>query len=162
MIYRTLKSACSKAYEAYIIKLPAKTLLFRRSIVNSTSSFQRISISCQSKSHSYIETHLNRTPSSPHLLPRFPTNSSHKMSSTSYPQSSQLSSSTQYYDADSPLDIATYARSMHQHTKKQMEAAAKSAWRRTPELNGIDGINAHGTLVNEGGSTSSLDSRRSS
>ncbi|KAG0646394.1 hypothetical protein D0Z07_7649 [Hyphodiscus hymeniophilus] len=82
------------------------------------------------------------------------------MSSSTYAhsQTSQRSSSPQYYEAsDSPIDITSYARSMHQHTKKQMEAATKSSRRRSPDVNGI---NAHATLDNHA-SMSSLDSRRS-
>ena len=87
------------------------------------------------------------------------TTQSHKMSSTSsYPQSSQHPSSSRHYASDYQLDIVTYTRSMHQHTKNQMEAATMSARRRSPCVNGI---NAHRTFDNQG-SVSSLDSTRSS
>ena len=39
-----------------------------------------------------------------------------------------------------PADLPTYSRSMHQHTKKQMEAASRSPHRRS-------GNNSHTTAV---------------
>merc|ERR1711939_674122 len=47
---------------------------------------------------------------------------------------------------------------MHQHTKKQMEAASRSARRRSANA---DGTNAHGRL-DQSGSVSSMDSNQSS
>jgi len=60
--------------------------------------------------------------------------------------------------SDGQFSLSAYTRTMHQHTKKQMEAASRSARRRTANT---DGTNAHGRLDNEG-SVGSMDSARTS
>ena len=60
--------------------------------------------------------------------------------------------------SDGNFSLSAYTRTMHQHTKKQMEAASRSARRRTANT---DGTNAHGRLDNEG-SVGSMDSARTS
>ncbi|APA13543.1 hypothetical protein sscle_11g083130 [Sclerotinia sclerotiorum 1980 UF-70] len=66
----------------------------------------------------------------------------------SYPSPSLSSHETQ--DIDS---LFTYAKLMHEHTRKQMEAADRSARRRSANA---DGTNAHATL--RSGHESSTDS----
>ncbi|KAE9364569.1 hypothetical protein N431DRAFT_431423 [Stipitochalara longipes BDJ] len=78
------------------------------------------------------------------------------MSSSTYLQNPQLS--TPEYDMDGQFSLSAYSRTMHQHTKKQMEAASRSARRRTANESGT---NVHGRLDQEG-SVSSMDSTRSS
>merc|ERR1712144_88778 len=81
------------------------------------------------------------------------------MSSTySQPQSHFSSSPSQEYDIESSFTLSAYTREMHQHTKKQMEAASRSARRRSANA---DGTNAHGRL-DQSGSVSSMDSNQSS
>lgn len=84
---------------------------------------------------------------------------------TSNASSSPLSSQhdfSQNYDMDSPVAAArSYARSMHMHTKKQMEAASRSSRRR-----GAEAGDAMRSLDNEESqdsnrSVSSMDSDRS-
>lgn len=81
------------------------------------------------------------------------------MSSSAYPSNGQLSTSPQEYDMDSNFTVSTYARTMFQHTQKQMDAATRSAKRR--RANEKSGVNAHGTLDTQG-SVSSTDSSYSS
>jgi len=78
-------------------------------------------------------------------------------SSTAYPTNGHLSTSPAEYDMDSGFTLLSYTRSMHQHTKEQMDAAARSARRRSPNVNGT---NAHGTLGTES-TVGSMDSTRS-
>jgi len=80
------------------------------------------------------------------------------MSSSAYPSNGQLSTSPQEYDMDSNFTVSTYARTMFQHTQKQMDAATRSAKRRRASEK--NGVNAHGTLDTQG-SVSSMDSNRS-
>ncbi|KAH6666946.1 hypothetical protein B0J14DRAFT_704997 [Halenospora varia] len=56
--------------------------------------------------------------------------------------SSHYNYSSSPYTDDSSLALSSYARTMHQHTKKQMDAAARLARRRSS--------NDEGTLGNEG------------
>jgi len=79
------------------------------------------------------------------------------MSSTPpYPIQSQEYSSQSLYDTESsPLDLRTYAKKMHQHTKKQMEAMSKSARRSSP-----NGMSDRKSLETKE-SASSVDSRAS-
>merc|ERR1712058_14325 len=69
-----------------------------------------------------------------------------------------LSSPSQEYDIESSFTLSAYTREMHQHTKKQMEAASRSARRRSANA---DGTNAHGRL-DQSGSVSSMDGNQSS
>ncbi|KAG4428025.1 hypothetical protein IFR05_016491 [Cadophora sp. M221] len=78
-------------------------------------------------------------------------------SSYTQPQSQFPSSPTEDFEMDPSLSLSTYTREMHQHTKKQMEAASRSARRRSANA---DGTNAHGRLDQQG-SISSIDSNRS-
>ncbi|RDW71496.1 hypothetical protein BP6252_08059 [Coleophoma cylindrospora] len=73
---------------------------------------------------------------------------------TSYPEAAgqQLSSS---FDMGCNFDITSYARTMHQHTKKQMEAASKSARRRSPQTNTSQSVLSPQTSI------SSMESRSS-
>lgn len=72
-------------------------------------------------------------------------------------ENTQLASPQEYDMEPSSYSLSSYARSMHQHTKKQMDAAAKTARRRSPnEL----GTNAHGSLGNQS-SVGSMESRSS-
>merc|ERR1712093_828990 len=81
------------------------------------------------------------------------------MSSTySQPQSHFSSSPAQEYDMEPSFTLSAYTREMHQHTKKQMEAASRSARRRSANA---EGTNAHGRL-DQAGSVSSMDSNQSS
>ncbi|KAH8762263.1 hypothetical protein BGZ57DRAFT_904191 [Hyaloscypha finlandica] len=77
------------------------------------------------------------------------------MSSSTHLQDPQPSTE---YDMDGQFSLSAYARTMHQHTKKQMEAASRSARRRTANETGT---NVHGRL-NQEGSVSSMDSTQSS
>jgi len=81
-------------------------------------------------------------------------------SQQAYPSNGQYSSQQEYYgDNESTFTISHYAKEMFDHTKKQMDAATRlAARRRSPNANGT---NAHGTLSNEQGSISSVDSRES-
>jgi hypothetical protein len=81
------------------------------------------------------------------------------MSSSAYSSNGQLSSSPQEYDIDSNFTVSTYARTMFQHTQKQMDAATRSAKRRRASEG--NGANAHEKLDTHG-SVSSTDSRYSS
>ncbi|PVH68692.1 hypothetical protein DL98DRAFT_522606 [Cadophora sp. DSE1049] len=81
------------------------------------------------------------------------------MSSTyTQPQSHFSSSPSQEFDMEPSFTLSAYTREMHQHTKKQMEAASRSARRRSANA---DGMNVHGRL-DQSGSVSSMDSNRSS
>ncbi|MCJ1353817.1 MAG: hypothetical protein MMC33_003804 [Icmadophila ericetorum] len=74
------------------------------------------------------------------------------MASTS--GTSQFNIHTSQLDFENPLDaVNSYARIMHQHTKRQLESANLSARRRAPET-----VNAMSTLTTE----SSHDSTSSS
>jgi len=81
--------------------------------------------------------------------------------SSSYAQTPTLQTSSSppsQYDMDGEFDPMAYARTMYQHTKKQMEAAARLARRRANS----DGTNAHASLEHDAtGSVSSMDSARS-
>ncbi|KAK2623674.1 hypothetical protein QTJ16_006855 [Diplocarpon rosae] len=81
------------------------------------------------------------------------------MPSTNYapPQSEISSTSPHDYDMSPSLSLSRYTREMHMHTKKQMEAASRSARRRSANA---DGTNPHARLDQEG-SVSSIDSSRS-
>ena len=95
------------------------------------------------------------------ILPSFSTTSQFyiAMASSQYQQSSaQLPTSPQDYDVESStFHLSAYARSMHRHTQKQLDAAARSVRRKSPNSMGT---NAHGTLDTES-SVGSLDSRSS-
>jgi hypothetical protein len=52
-------------------------------------------------------------------------------------------------DQEAPVDLSSYSKIMHQHTKKQMEAASRSARRRSGYQN--EGTSAHATLRDERG-----------
>jgi hypothetical protein len=78
------------------------------------------------------------------------------MSSSTYLENSQLS--TQEYDVNGQVSLSAYSRTMHQHTKKQMEAASRSARRRSANA---AGTNAVGSLDTEG-SVSSMDNTQTS
>jgi hypothetical protein len=60
-----------------------------------------------------------------------------RSSESSYSTCSQLSSPG-YEIGSPPLDLSTYARTMHQHAKKQMDAALQSARQRSPIHTGSD------------------------
>lgn len=81
-------------------------------------------------------------------------------SSTTYPHlsSQQTYSHDLSQSEDGQFSLSAYTRTMHQHTMKQMEAASRSARRRTVNQ---EGTNAHGRLDNEG-SVGSMDSTRTS
>lgn len=73
----------------------------------------------------------------------------------SSPQIYQTSSSPTHnapFEVEAPVDVYTYAHIMHQHTKRQMEAASR---RRSPQAG--DRAATH----DKQGSVSSMDSRRS-
>lgn len=78
-------------------------------------------------------------------------------STTTYAPTSTLVSSPPSYDT--VVDLSSYARTMHQHTKMQMEAASKMARRRS------GGAGGNGKLTEREsagrGSISSVDSARS-
>jgi hypothetical protein len=77
-------------------------------------------------------------------------------SSTSSPMSASHNFAANY-DMDSPMAAATsYARSMHQHTKRQMDAATRSSRRRAGDANDV------GRTLSSAGTDGSMDSRRSS
>ncbi|PQE24156.1 hypothetical protein CJF31_00002373 [Rutstroemia sp. NJR-2017a BVV2] len=61
-----------------------------------------------------------------------------------------------HFDMEPSNYLFQYSKSMHEHTKKQMEAASSSARRRSANANGT---NAHATLRSGG---SSMDSNESS
>jgi len=83
-----------------------------------------------------------------------------KMSaSQQYPHSTLSSSSPQEYDVESTWTQANYAREMFNHTKKQMDAATRSAARRRSP--NAAGTNVHRTLNGDETSISSVDSRES-
>ncbi|KAL3422947.1 hypothetical protein PVAG01_04694 [Phlyctema vagabunda] len=65
------------------------------------------------------------------------------------------SAASQMSYANDSFDLSSYARTMHQHTQKQMEAASKSARRRAPQSS-----SASSTLATES-SVSSNDSASS-
>lgn len=60
------------------------------------------------------------------------------------------------YGSDPVAAMTSYSRTMHQHTKQQMEAATKSARRRSIGNNNL--VDAEASLTKEG-SMSSVDSR---
>ncbi|KAG9241562.1 hypothetical protein BJ878DRAFT_520185 [Calycina marina] len=76
---------------------------------------------------------------------------------THYPQSPESHFSVDSAD-HAPFDLSSYARSMHQHTKLQMEAASNQARRRVGK---DDPTNAHATLRAGDSSMDSMDSKRS-
>ncbi|PBP27558.1 hypothetical protein BUE80_DR001418 [Diplocarpon rosae] len=65
------------------------------------------------------------------------------MPSTDYaqPQSELSSTSPHDYEMSPSISLSRYTREMHMHTKKQMEAASRSARRRSANA---EGTNAHG------------------
>ncbi|TVY16632.1 hypothetical protein LARI1_G003857, partial [Lachnellula arida] len=73
------------------------------------------------------------------------------MSSSSHYNTQLASPPPEYEDMPSAIDISSYARSMHRHTQKQMDAAAKAARRRTSNTN------THAPLDSES-SVGSMDS----
>ncbi|TVY87742.1 hypothetical protein LAWI1_G007225 [Lachnellula willkommii] len=75
------------------------------------------------------------------------------MSSSSQYNTQLASPPPEYEDMPSAIDISSYARSMHRHTQKQMDAAAKAARRRTS-----NNTNTHAPLDSES-SVGSMDSR---
>ncbi|TVY60795.1 hypothetical protein LSUE1_G008136 [Lachnellula suecica] len=80
--------------------------------------------------------------------------------SSQYAQATpRLASSPQEYDMEpSSYSLSSYARSMQQHTQKQMDAASKLARRRSSDAHAT---NPHGTLGSQS-SVGSMDSARSS
>jgi len=76
-------------------------------------------------------------------------------SSTYQPQVSTFSSPG--YETAPHIDLFSYSRVMHQHTKQQMEAASRSARRRSPQSEGSKGHVRLGTEE----SVESMDTTRS-
>ncbi|OWO99969.1 hypothetical protein B2J93_1454 [Marssonina coronariae] len=73
------------------------------------------------------------------------------------PQSDLSPTARHDYEVRPATSLSRYTREMHMHTKRQMEAASRSARRRSANA---EGTNAHGRLGQEG-SVSSMDSSRS-
>ena len=155
---------CGSAEAAYVEKqmiyrTPECHIISFLHQITSQVSFPLKEVTVPSISTNFLLT--KRKPSSYQSVP-FPTSQQKHFKmpcKVSYPPSAQLPSAPQYSDSVPPFDMNSYASSMHQHTKKQMEAATGSARRRTPDINGV---NIHGSLDNGGGSVSSLDSQTSS
>ncbi|KAF7876991.1 uncharacterized protein EAF02_008211 [Botrytis sinoallii] len=79
-------------------------------------------------------------------------------STASYPSNGYMSHEEHESSPDA-FSLFDYARSMHEHTRKQMEAADKSARRRSANSMGS---NTHATLRTGHDATTSMDSSSSS
>lgn len=143
-------------------KTPDSLILQSKSIT-SASAFTRHYNSSPDSSHikSNISSSFTRTVQTTHTLTytRPPKMSDSVYINTAHSYSGPLSSHE--HNLSNPFnesfDLSSYSRTMHQHTKKQMEAASRSARRRT---NTNDTAHSYHTEGSES-SANSMDSARS-
>ncbi|KAI9740490.1 MAG: hypothetical protein M1834_005070 [Cirrosporium novae-zelandiae] len=89
------------------------------------------------------------------------------MSTTAIYHTSDITSPTaaqqnfaQHREYVDPMQAMTsYARTMHEHTKHQMESATRPSRRRSPQNAAVDAMNSHGLLTES--SASSISSHAS-